>query len=123
MMVVAQQMQDMIDNCLRFHAEYMQQPVAGSSQVNRDFLGQRLEPQEIQSLLQLYTAGTITQDTLLTELANGDVLSEDFDIEEEIEATQTGGLIEMQQSEPEPDPETEATMPEAEPEAEDELAG
>ena len=123
MMVVAQQMQDMIDNCLRFHAEYMQQPVAGSSQVNRDFLGQRLEPQEIQSLLQLYTAGTITQDTLLTELANGDVLSEDFDIEEEIEATQTGGLIEMQQSEPEPAPETEATMPEAEPEAEDELAG
>ena len=123
MMVVAQQMQDMIDNCLRFHAEYMQQPVAGSSQVNRDFLGQRLEPQEIQSLLQLYTAGTITQETLLNELANGDVLSEDFDIEEEIEATQTGGLIEMQQSEPEPEPETEATMPEAEPEAEDELAG
>ena len=65
MMVVAQQMQDMIDNCLRFHAQYMQQPVAGSSQVNRDFMGQRLEPQEIQALLQLYTAGTITQDTLL----------------------------------------------------------
>jgi len=123
MMVVAQQMQDMIDNCLRFHAEYMQQPVAGSSQVNRDFLGQRLEPQEIQSLLQLYTAGTITQATLLNELANGDVLSEDFDIEEEIEATQTGGLIEMQQPEPTPPAAEEATMPEAEPEAEDELAG
>jgi hypothetical protein len=123
MMVVAQQMQDMIDNCLRFHAEYMQESVAGSSQVNRDFLGQRLEPQEIQSLLQLYTAGTITQETLLNELANGDVLSEDFDIEEEIEATQTGGLIEMQRPEPEPVPETEATMPEAAPEAEDELAG
>ena len=123
MMVVAQQMQDMIDNCLRFHAEYMQESVAGSSQVNRDFLGQRLEPQEIQSLLQLYTAGTITQDTLLTELANGDVLSEDFDIEEEIEATQTGGLIEMQQPEPTPPAAEEATMPEAEPEAEDELAG
>ena len=121
MMVIAQQMQDLIDNCLRFHAQYLQEPVAGSSQVNRDFMGQRLEPQEIQALLQLYTAGTITQDTLLNELANGDVLSEDFDIEEEIEATQTGGLIEMQQ--PEPAPETEATMPEAEPEAEDELAG
>lgn len=123
MMVVAQQMQDLIDNCLRFHAQYMQQPVAGSSQVNRDFLGQRLEPQEIQALLQLYTAGTITQDTLLKELANGDVLSEDFDIEEEIEATQTGGLIEMQQPEPTPPAAEEATMPEAEPEAEDGLAG
>ena len=123
MMVIAQQMQDLIDNCLRFHAQYLQEPVAGSSQVNRDFMGQRLEPQEIQALLQLYTAGTITQDTLLNELANGDVLSEDFDIEEEIEATQSGGMIEMQQPEPEPAPETEATMPEAEPEAEDELAG
>jgi len=114
MMVVAQQMQDMIDNCLQFHADYMQEPVAGSSQVNRDFLGQRLEPQEIQALLQLYTAGTITQDTLLTELANGDVLSEDFDIENELEATQNGGLIEMNTPEPTPQPAEESTMPEAE---------
>ena len=120
MMVIAQQMQDLIDNCLRFHAEYLQQPVAGSSQVNRDFMGQRLEPQEIQALLQLYTAGTITQDTLLTELANGDVLSEDFDIEEEVEATQNGGLIEMEQ--PQPEPREESTMPEAEADV-DELAG
>ena len=114
MMVLAQQMQDMIDNCLRFHADYMQEPVAGSSLVNRDFMGQRLEPQEIQALLQLYTAGTITQDTLLNELANGDVLSEDFDIEEEVEATQNGGLIEMNTPEPTPEPEEESTMPEAE---------
>ena len=120
MMVIAQQMQDLIDNCLRFHAEYLQQPVAGSSQVNRDFMGQRLEPQEIQALLQLYTAGTITQDTLLNELANGDVLSEDFDIEEEVEATQNGGLIEMEQ--PQPEPREESTMPEAEADV-DELAG
>ena len=120
MMVIAQQMQDLIDNCLRFHAQYLQQPVAGSSQVNRDFMGQRLEPQEIQALLQLYTAGTITQDTLLNELANGDVLSEDFDIEEEVEATQNGGLIEMEQ--PQPEPREESTMPEAEVDV-DELAG
>ena len=123
MMVIAQQMQDLIDNCLSFHAQYMQQPQAGSSFINRDFLATRLEPQEIQSLLQLYTAGTITQETLLNQLSAGEVLGDEFDVEEEIEATQTGGLIEMQQSEPEPEPETEATMPEAEPEAEDELAG
>jgi hypothetical protein len=102
----------------------MQQSQVGSSFVNRDFLGQRLEPQEIQSLLQLYTAGTITQETLLNQLSAGEVLGDEFDVEEEIEATQTGGLIEMQQPEPEPAPEEEATMPEAEPEAEeDELAG
>ena len=101
----------------------MQQAQAGSSFINRDFLATRLEPQEIQSLLQLYTAGTITQETLLNQLSAGEVLGDEFDVEEEIEATQTGGLIEMQQSEPEPESETEATMPEAEPEAEDELAG
>ena len=122
MMVVAQQMQDLIDNCLRFHAQYMSEANAGSSLVNRDFMGTRLEPQEIQALLQLYTAGTITQETLLLQLEAGEVLGDDFDVEEEIEATQNGGMIEMQQPEPEPAPETEATMPEAVGEA-DELAG
>ena len=123
MMVIAQQMQDLIDNCLGFHAQYMQQAQAGSSFINRDFLATRLEPQEIQSLLQLYTAGTITQETLLNQLSAGEVLGDEFDVEEEIEATQTGGLIEMQQPEPTPPAVEQATMPEAEPEAENELAG
>tara|TARA_R100000278_G_scaffold49293_1_gene42195 strand:+ start:1247 stop:2692 length:1446 start_codon:yes stop_codon:yes gene_type:complete len=123
MMVIAQQMQDLIDNCLQFHAEFMQQSQAGSSFINRDFLATRLEPQEIQALLQLYTAGTITQETLLNQLSAGEVLGDEFDVEEEIEATQNGGLIEMQQPEPTPPAAEEATMPEAAPEAEDELAG
>ena len=114
MMVVAQQMQDMIDNCLRFHAEYMQEPNAGSSLVNRDFMGTRLEPLEIQALLQLYTAGTITQETLLLQLEAGEVLGDDFDVENELEATQNGGLIEMNTPEPTPGPAEERTMPEAE---------
>ncbi len=121
MMVVAQQMQDMIDNCLRFHAEYMQERTAGSSLVNRDFMGIRLDPQEIQALLQLYTAGTITQETLLLQLEAGEVLGDDFDVEQEIEATQTGGLIEMNQPEPTPTPAEDVTMPEAAPEQSDEL--
>jgi len=122
MMVVAQQMQDMIDNCLRFHADYLQERNAGSSLVNRDFMGSRLEPQEIQALLQLYTAGTITQETLLLQLEAGEVLGDDFDVEQELEATQTGGLIEMNQPEPtpEPEPEDETTMPEAVAEENDE---
>ena len=119
MMVIAQQMQDLIDNCLTFHAQYMQQSQVGSSFINRDFLATRLEPQEIQALLQLYTAGTITQETLLNQLSAGEVLGDEFDVEEEVEATQTGGLIEMDK--PEPEVETEATMPEEDPEATDEL--
>ena len=121
MMVIAQQMQDLIDNCLVFHAEYMQERNPGSSFVNRDFLASRLEPQEIQALLQLYSAGSITQKTLLDQLAEGEVLGDEFDVEEELEATQTGGLIEMQQTLPQPKKQGEATMPEEQPE-EDEQA-
>lgn len=94
MMVIAQNMQDMIDNCLQFHAEYLGDRQPGSCYVNRDFLGTRLEPQEIQALLQLYTAGTITQETLLMQLSEGEVLGDDFDVEEELDATQNGGLME-----------------------------
>ena len=96
MMVVAQQIQDLIDNCLKFHSEYLNEPNAGSSFVNRDFVTARLEPQEIQSLLALFTAGTISQETLLTQLSSGEILGDDFDVEEEVEATQAGGLIEME---------------------------
>lgn len=95
MMVVAQQVQDMIDNCLRFHADYLQIADAGSSYVNRDFVGARLDPAEQLALLQLYTAGTITQKTLLDQLSQGEVLGDEFDVEMELEATQAGGLIEM----------------------------
>ena len=92
MMVIAQNVQDMIDNCLQYHAQYLgQNEAAGSCLVNRDFIGARLEPQEIQSLLQLYTAGTITQETLLQNLADGEVLGDDFNVEEELEATANAG--------------------------------
>ena len=109
MMVIAQNMQDMIDNCLQFHAQFLGDRQPGSCYVNRDFLGTRLEPQEIQALLQLYTAGTITQETLLMQLSEGEVLGDDFDVDNELEATQVGGLIEIA-------PAPEETLVEEEPE-------
>jgi hypothetical protein len=40
MMVIAQNAQDMIDNCLQYHAQYLgQAAAAGSCFVNRDFIG------------------------------------------------------------------------------------
>ena len=93
MMVIAQNVQDMIDNSLKFHAEFMgQQEAAGSCTVNRDFIGARLDPADVNALLQLYTAGTITKETLLQQLADGEVLGDDFDVQEEIDATASGGL-------------------------------
>ena len=67
-----------------------------------------------------YTAGTITQRTLLEELSKGEVL-DDLDVEEELEATQAGGLVEIATPEPTPEPE-EAEMPEPE-ETEEESEG
>ena len=93
-MVVAQQMQDMIDNCLKFHGQYLNAE-SGSCLVNRDFLAEKLEPQDIQARLQLYTAGATTQKTLLKQLHEGEILGDDFDVEEELEATQNGGLVEV----------------------------
>jgi hypothetical protein len=96
MMVIAQNVQDMIDNCLQFHAQFIgQNEAAGSCLVNRDFVGSRLEPQDVQSLLALYTAGTITQETLLQQLADGEILGDDFNVEEELDATSNGGLETM----------------------------
>ena len=67
-------------------------------------------------MLQLYTAGTITQETLLTKLHEGEILPDEFDVEEEIEATESGGLREMS----EPIEEAEESMPEQSAEPEDE---
>ena len=116
LMTFAQQMQDMIDNSLIFHAQYLGNNSAGSSFVNRDFLAARLDPQEIGSLLQLYTAGTITQETLLKQLHEGEVLGDEFDVEEELEATQQASLIEVDQ----PLEEEEEAEPEESAEPEDE---
>ena len=95
MQVIAQQMQDLIDNCLKFHAQYLNEPTAGSSFVNRDFLASRLDPQDVQALIQLRAQNEITQKTLLSQLTEGEVLGDDFDIEEELESTATGGLVDM----------------------------
>ena len=92
MMVIAQNMQDLIDNCLRYHAEYLRDPQAGSCLVNRDFMGSRLEPAETGPLERLYTLGAITQETLLTRFSEGELLGDDFDVENEIEATRNAGL-------------------------------
>ena len=97
MMVIAQQMQDLIDNSLVYHAEFLKLPESGTAFVNRDFVGERLEPNEIGSLLSLYTAGTISQETLLKQLHEGEVLGDEFDVEEELESTKVSGLIQMDQ--------------------------
>lgn len=93
MMLIAQNVQDMIDNCLKFHADLMGAGESGGNcLVNRDFVDARLDATDVSALLQLYTAGTITQETLLNQLVEGEILGDNFDVDEEIEATANAGL-------------------------------
>ena len=112
--VVAQQLQDLIDNCLMYHAKYLNLPQSGNCFVNRDFLGSRLDPQEINSLKELWTSGAITQETLLKQLEAGEVLGDDFEIEEELLAVQQEGLTAMEAEAPilEANEEEESAEPE-----------
>ena len=65
--------------------------------VNRDFVDTSLEPQGVDALLKIYAQGVIDQEELLKKLVEGEVLSEDFDIEQMLNKTQMGGIIETDQ--------------------------
>jgi hypothetical protein len=93
MMVIAQNVQDMIDNCLQYHAQYLgQDNAAGSCTVNRDFVGARLDPADIKELRELYIAQIIGKETLLKELADGEVFGDDFDVDTEMEAANDASI-------------------------------
>ena len=98
MMVLSQQIQDLLDNCLKFHAAFLNQSVAGTSFVNRDFVDTSLEPNQVDALLKIYAQGVIDQEELLKKLVEGEVLSEDFEVEEMLNKTQMGGLMETDQA-------------------------
>jgi len=97
LMVLSQQIQDLLDNCLKFHAAFLKQSVAGTTFVNRDFVDTSLEPAQVDALLKIYAQGVIDQEELLKKLVEGEILSEDFDIEDMMNKTQMGGLVETDQ--------------------------
>jgi hypothetical protein len=98
MMVLSQQIQDLLDNCLKFHAAYEKQNIAGTTFVNRDFVDTSLEPNQIDALLKIYAAGVIDQEELLKKLVEGEVLSEDIDIEEMLDRSELGDLRKKDQN-------------------------
>ena len=98
MMVLSQQIQDLLDNCLKFHAAYEKQNIAGTTFVNRDFVDTSLEPNQIDALLKIYAAGVIDQEELLKKLIEGEVLSEDIDIDEMLDRNELGDLRERNQN-------------------------
>jgi hypothetical protein len=99
LMNVALQLQDLIDNCLKFHADYLGIGDPGSSMVNTDFVSQRLEPAQMAELVKLWSLGGITLETLLIQLADGEIFVDDFDVDAEVEATNALREARMQEQE------------------------
>ena len=93
---VAIGLQDLVDQCLGFHAAYLGLPDGGSSAVNRDFVSARLDSGDVQQLIQLRINNEISQETLLTRLAEGEWLGADFDVEDEIERTMQAKAADLQ---------------------------
>jgi hypothetical protein len=84
---VAIGLQDLLDTSMGFHAGFMNLADGGSSVVNRDFVSSRLDPAEVGQLIQLRINNDISQELLLTRLAEGEWLGGDFDVQLEIEKT------------------------------------
>jgi hypothetical protein len=84
---VALGLQSLIDSCLGYHASYLNLPSGGSSMVNNDFVARTLDPAHVAELIKLRTLGEITQETLLIQLADGEWLYDDFNVDAELEAT------------------------------------
>lgn len=99
LMAVAMGLQNMIDTCLQFHAQYLNLPNPGSSMVNNDFVARTLEPSHVAELMKLRINGDITQETLLIQLADGEWLYDDFDVDAELEATAAQQQARLQEQE------------------------
>lgn len=81
--VTARGLQDALERCLKFHANYLKLPEGGSIKINRDFENLTLTPQEIASLAALVASGDLSQETMWSMLQEGNVLPSDFDADDE----------------------------------------
>ena len=84
---IAAGLQNMINECLRYHGMFMGIQDYGSCTINKDFVAARLDPSIVAQLIQLQTNSNITQETLLKALQAGEWMPEGFDVQLEMEAT------------------------------------
>jgi hypothetical protein len=84
---VALGLQNMVNECLRYHGLLMNTQDYGSCEINKDFVAARLDPAIVQQMIQLEANGKITQETLLRVLQGGEWMPDGFDLATEIEDT------------------------------------
>jgi hypothetical protein len=98
--IVSKDIESTLQEAMEMAAAYVG-IAAPTVSLDRDFDLQTLTPQQVQQYLQLWTAGAITQESLLSLLKTGEVLP-DVDVEAEVERTQAAqaGMMMMPQVSP-----------------------
>ena len=80
-------LQNMVNECLRYHGMFTSIQDYGTCTINKDFVATRLDPAIAREMIQMATNNNITQETLLRALQEGEWMPEGFDVQLELEAT------------------------------------
>lgn len=75
----ARALEDAIEVCLAFHAQYMKKDSGGSALVNKDFMNLAMDATMITALSSLVAADQLDLETMWDLLIKGGVLPDDFD--------------------------------------------
>jgi hypothetical protein len=92
--VVAQDLEKALQNAIDMAGAYVGRETPLVT-VSRDFNLQELTGPQVQQYLNLWTNGAISHETLLSTLQRGEILSEDMDIEGEIELIEQDKLSDL----------------------------
>jgi hypothetical protein len=88
---IIENMEDAIDECLQFTAEYLGAKDGGHLALFKDFGVATLSDASAQMVLALRGQGLITKETTLHEMQRRGVISGDVDVDEELEAAEAEG--------------------------------
>jgi hypothetical protein len=79
---MARNLEDALEEALRFHAMYLGEADGGSVKVNRDFSRVSLPPEMINALANLVAADELPLEELWKKMVQAEILSPDFDLEQ-----------------------------------------
>jgi hypothetical protein len=82
---IAESFEDGIDQCLQFTADWLNLPEGGHATLHKDFGANNLSDASASLLLDLQAAGIISKKRVIIETQRRNILSENFDPEEELD--------------------------------------
>jgi hypothetical protein len=90
--VIAQGLEDALENALQFMADYANLPTGGSVEINKDF-NTGLSAADAITIIAMRTAGVISNATVIREMQRRQILSDDLDPDDETMAAMNDGFM------------------------------